>query len=74
MASTKLPNMVNEEEREAQRLALQHLIKGCDDAVSGLIRGGKGQQPQSAKRAREILAEMLSSWRQTLTALGRDGS
>lgn len=68
----KMANLVNEEEREAQRIALAHLIRGCDDAVSELIRGnGKREQLQTTKRAREILAEMLSSWRQTLTALGR---
>lgn len=67
----KMANLVDEEEREAQRIALAHLIRGCDDAVSGLIQKGKGQQLQSTKRAREILAEMLSSWRQTLTALAR---
>ena len=68
----KMVGPVDEEEREAQRIALAHLIRGCDDAVSELIRAvsENGDQPEATKRAREILAEMLSSWRQTLSALG----
>ena len=63
---------VDEEEREAQRIALAHLIRGCDDAVSELLQviSENGDQSEATKRAREILAEMLSSWRQTLSALG----
>ena len=68
----KMVAPVDGEEREAQRIALAHLIRGCDDAVSELIRAASKDDDQSpaTRRAREILAEMLSSWRQTLSALG----
>ena len=62
------------EERAAQRIALAHLVRGCEDAVSELLRAisEDGEQSDATRRAREILADMLSSWRQTLTALGGD--
>jgi len=60
------------DERSAQRIALTHLVRGCEDAVSDLLRAisEEGEQSTATRRAREILAEMLSSWRQSLTALG----
>jgi hypothetical protein len=68
----KMPTDV--EERAAQRIALAHLVRGCEDAVSELLRAisEDGEQSEATRRAREILADMLSSWRQTLTALGGD--
>jgi hypothetical protein len=64
------------EERAAQRIALAHLVRGCEGAVSELLRAisEEGEQSAATRRAREILADMLSSWRQTLTALGGDES
>lgn len=69
LREVKMPS--GEEEREAQRIALTHLVKGCEDAVSQMLRAisEEGEQSPATKRAREILAEMLSSWRQTLAAL-----
>ena len=62
----------DDEERQAQRIALAYLVRGCDDAVSELLRSVSEADEQSAatKRAREILAGMLTSWRQALSALG----
>jgi hypothetical protein len=60
-------------ERDAQRLALTHLIKGCDDAVSTFLErlSEDGELSPVTTRAREILAELLASWRQALTTLER---
>ena len=62
------------EERAAQRIALAQLIHGCEDAVTNLLEtvSESGEQSSETRRAREILAEMLSSWRQTLSALARE--
>lgn len=65
----KMPS--DEEERAAQRIALTHLVTGCEGAVSELLRTIRERDDRSpaTRRAREILAEMLSSWRRTLAAL-----
>ena len=62
---------MDDQERQAQRIALTHLVRGCEEAVSELLVTVKqaGEQSAPTKRAREILAEMLSTWRQALGAL-----
>ena len=61
----------NNEEQQAQRIACSHLLRGCEGAVSELhaATGETAGQPRTKKRAQEILAQVLSSWRDTLKAL-----
>ncbi len=64
---------MDDDERQAQHIALTHLVRGCDYAVSGLLEevNETGEQSPATRRAREILEQMVSSWRQTLGALRR---
>jgi len=61
----------NNEEQQAQHIAYGHLVKGCQDAVSELhaATGEADGQPRTKRRAQEILAQVLSSWRDSLKAL-----
>ena len=61
----------NNEEQQAQRIACSHLLRGCEGAVSELhaATSETGGQPRTRKRAQEILAQIQSSWRDTLNAL-----
>ena len=61
----------NNEEQQAQRIACSHLLRGCEGAVSELhaATNETGGQPRTRKRAQEILAQVQSSWRDTLDAL-----
>jgi hypothetical protein len=57
----------NKEEQQAQHIACSHLVRGCEGAVSELRAAtGATEGPSPAKkRAGEILAQVLSSWRDT---------
>ena len=57
----------NNEEQQAQDIACSHLVRGCEGAVSELLAAtGTSERPSPAKkRAGEILAQVLSSWRDT---------
>ena len=59
------------EEQQAQHIACSHLVRGCESAVSELLAAtGASEGPSPAKRrAGEILAQVLSSWRDTRNAL-----
>jgi hypothetical protein len=59
------------EERQAQRLACTRLVSGCEGAVSDLLVTISEEAEPSlvTTRARELLAQVLSSWRDTLTTL-----
>lgn len=61
----------NSEERHAQDIACSHLIKGCEGAISELeaAAGETSGLPRTKKRAQEILAHVLSSWRQARSGL-----
>ena len=62
---------LHDEEQQAQRIACVHLIKGCETAVSELqdmAREAEEQSPPSV-RAGDILAQVLSSWRDALQIL-----
>ncbi len=61
----------NNEEQQAQHIACSHLVRGCEGAVSELFAAtGASERPSPAKkRAGEILAQVLSSWRDTGKAL-----
>jgi hypothetical protein len=56
-------------------MASDHLVRGCEGAVSELhaATGSSESQSPAEKRAEEILAEVLSSWREALKALGVSG-
>jgi hypothetical protein len=59
------------EEQQAQSIACTHLVRGCEGAVSELaLRNGEADGPSPAMdRARDILAQVLSSWRDVLDAV-----
>ena len=61
----------NNEEQHAQHIACGHLVRGCEGAVSDLVlaTGEAGEPPAIRERAHDILAEVLSSWRETSEAL-----
>ena len=61
----------NNEEQQAQDIACSHLVRGCEGAVSELLAATSASEGPSPakKRAGEILAQVLSSWRDTRTAL-----
>jgi len=61
----------NNEEQQAQDIACSHLVRGCEGAVSELSAAtGASEGPSPAKkRAGEILAQVLSSWRDTRKTL-----
>ena len=63
--------LTNNEEQQAQQIACSHMVRGCEGAVSELhaATGETGGQPRTRKRAQEIVAQVLSSWRDTLKAL-----
>ncbi len=60
------------EEQQAQRIACTQLVRGCEGAVSELLSatGEIERQRPTMKRARAILAQVVSSWRGALKALG----
>ena len=60
-----------EEEQRAQHIACSHLVRGCESAASELhsATGETAGQPRTRKRAQEILAEVLSSWRHALSVV-----
>jgi len=57
--------LTTQEEQRAQHIACDHLVRGCEAAVSELqaAPSGAGAGPQTKERAQEILAQVLSSWR-----------
>ena len=59
------------EEQRAQGMACTHLVRGCEDAVSDLVLAtGEADEPSAIReRAHDILAEVLSSWREASEAL-----
>ena len=59
------------EEQRAQSMACTHLVRGCEDAVSDLVLAtGEADEPSAiTQRAHDILAEVLSSWREASEAL-----
>lgn len=59
------------EEQRAQSMACTHLVRGCEDAVSdlGLATAGADEPPAIRERAHDILAGVLSSWREASEAL-----
>lgn len=61
----------NNEEQQAQHIACSHLVRGCEGAVSELqhVTGEAGGQSPTTVRAGDILAQVLSSWRDTLKVL-----
>lgn len=66
-----MADLSDEDERQAQRIACTHLIRGCESAVSELLHAMSEADERSLamKRAREILVRVLSSWRDTLKTL-----
>jgi hypothetical protein len=58
----------NNEEQHAQRIACGHLVRGCEGAISELqaAPGETNGRPRTTKRAQEILAQVLSSWRHAM--------
>ena len=59
------------EEKHALRIACDHLVRGCEGAISEL-RGATcagDEQPPVERRAERIAAKVLSSWRDALTTL-----
>lgn len=59
------------QERQAQRMACTRLVSGCEGAVSELLVSiSEDTEPSPVTtRARELLAQVLSSWRDTLKTL-----
>ena len=59
------------EEQQAQSMACTHLVRGCEDAVSDLVLAtGAADEPSAiTERAHDILAQVLSSWREASEAL-----
>lgn len=57
------PRRKLDEELEAQRIACDFLVRGCQSALSDL------QASSRAPRAGEIMEEILASWRETLALL-----
>jgi len=51
------------EELEAQRLACELLVRGCETALAQFQASGRDS------RAGQILEEILTSWRETLSLL-----
>lgn len=66
-----MTDLQDPEERQAQRIACIHLIRGCESAVSELLHTMDRTDDGSPAllRAREILVRALASWRDTLQAL-----
>jgi hypothetical protein len=66
-----MTSLSDDNERQAQHIACTHLIRGCESAVSDLLlaMGEADAGSPAMRRAREILAGMLSSWHETLRAL-----
>jgi hypothetical protein len=66
-----MTRLSDDNERQAQRIACAQLIRGCESAVSDLLVAMDEADAGSPamRRAREILAGMLSSWQETLRAL-----
>ena len=65
---------LHDEEKQAQRIACAHLIRGCEAAVSDLqdvVREAK-EQSLTSVRAGDILANVLASWREALQILTVD--
>ena len=62
----------DDEEQQAQHMACAHLVRGCEGAVSELRLANDEREGQSptVQRAGAILAQVLSSWRDTEKALG----
>jgi hypothetical protein len=62
--------LTEREERQAQQMACARLVRGCEGAVSELLVAISQDAPSPVTtRARELLAQVLSSWRDTSKAL-----
>jgi hypothetical protein len=59
------------EEQQAQHIACGHLVKGCEDALSELepAPGETNRRARTRTRAQEIVAGVLSSWRDAWSAV-----
>ena len=68
---------VTREELEAQRIACRVLVEGCEAALASIRLGRAvargGRELRTTLRAREILEEILASWRETLDVLDGAG-
>jgi len=59
-----MKRLTHNDEQRAQSIACTHLVRGCEDAVSNLVSAGAATEPSAiSERAHDILAEVLSSWR-----------
>jgi len=66
--------LTNNDEQRAQSMACAHLVRGCEDAVSSLVLTGAAAEPSAiSERAHDILAEVLSSWRDASEFLRPEG-
>jgi hypothetical protein len=61
----------NNEEQHAQHIACGHLVRGCEGAISELqaAPAETNGRSRTRKRAQEILAQVLSSWRHTMSVV-----
>jgi len=59
----------DKEEQHAQQIACGHLIRGCEGAITELrATGGETSGlPRTNQRAQEILAHVLSTWRDAMS-------
>jgi hypothetical protein len=66
-----MTRLSNNEEQHAQHIACGHLVRGCETAILELqaAPGETGARPQTKQRAEEILAQVLSSWRYTMSVV-----
>ena len=66
-----MTRLSHNEEQQAQHIACGHLVRGCEGAVFELqhVAVETGGQSPAMARAGDILAEVLSSWRDALKVL-----
>ena len=66
-----MTRLSHNEEQQAQHIACGHLVRGCEGAVSELqhVAVETGGRSPAMARAGDILAEVLSSWRDALKVL-----
>lgn len=59
------------EEQQAQSMACTHLVRGCEGAVSDLVLATSeaGEPSAIVARAHDVLAEVLTSWREASEAV-----
>jgi len=71
MERRNMKRLNDSEEQQAQSMACTHLVRGCEDAVSNLLlaTGEAGEPSAISERAHDILADVLSSWREASEVL-----